>query len=57
MYLCLILVMGAMIYLGAFAHPDWAIDNYTAIVPLAINLSFHALTPLVLNPSLMVFNY
>jgi len=27
------------------------------LVPLAINIVSHALTPLVLNPSLMVFNY
>jgi hypothetical protein len=57
MYVFVFLIVGGMIYLGAFAHPDWAITDYAAIVPLAINLAFHALTPLVLNPSLMVFNY
>ncbi|KYK58723.1 hypothetical protein DCS_05740 [Drechmeria coniospora] len=57
MYLIITLLVGAMIYLGAFAPPDWAITDFSAIVPLALNLSFHALVPLVLNPSLMVFNY
>ena len=57
MYLCITLVVGGMIYLGAFAPPDWAIVDFTPIVPLALNLAFHALVPFVLNPSLMVFNY
>ncbi|POR37042.1 Uncharacterized protein TPAR_02762 [Tolypocladium paradoxum] len=57
MYLIIFLLVAAMVYLGAFAPPDWAITDFSCIVPLALNLSFHALTPLVLNPSLMVFNY
>lgn len=57
MYLFIAICVGGMIYLGAFAPPDWAITDFTAIVPLALNLTFHALVPLVLNPSLMVFNY
>ena len=57
MYLCEIIIVGGMIYLGAFAPPAWRIDDFTAIVPLSLNLVFHALVPLVLNPSLMVFNY
>ncbi|KAG9255368.1 putative glycosyltransferase family 2 protein [Emericellopsis atlantica] len=57
MYLVLVLIVGGMVYLGAFAPPDWAITDFTAIVPLAMNVSFHALVPLVLNPSLMVYNY
>ncbi|OAA40281.1 hypothetical protein NOR_05842 [Metarhizium rileyi] len=57
MYLIIVLLVGAMIYLGAFAPPDWAITDFSVIVPLAMNLGFHALVPLVLNPSLMVFNY
>ncbi|KAM0714475.1 hypothetical protein Q7P37_010262 [Cladosporium fusiforme] len=57
MYLFILLVVGGMVYLGAFAHPDWQINDFTAIVPLSLNLVFHAITPLVLNPSLMVFNY
>jgi hypothetical protein len=54
MYLCIIIVVGGMIYLGAFAPPAWRIDDFTAIVPLSLNLVFHSLVPLVLNPSLMV---
>ncbi|KID95242.1 hypothetical protein MAJ_08816, partial [Metarhizium majus ARSEF 297] len=57
MYLIIVLLVGAMVYLGAFAPPDWAITDFSVIVPLAINLGFHALVPLVLNPSLMIFNY
>ena len=57
MYLFILVIIGGMIYLGAFAPADWAIKDFTAIVPLALNLSFHALTPLVLNPNLMVYNY
>lgn len=57
MYVFLILVAAGMVYLGKFAPKGWEIQDFTAIVPLAINLVSHALTPLVLNPSLMVFNY
>ncbi|KAM3504425.1 hypothetical protein MY11210_008355 [Beauveria gryllotalpidicola] len=57
MYVFIALMVGAMIYLGVFAPPDWAITDFSAIVPLALNLSFHALVPFVLNPSLMVFAY
>ncbi|KAG5923835.1 hypothetical protein E4U42_004823 [Claviceps africana] len=57
MYLILTLMVGAMVYLGAFAPPDWAITDFSVIVPLATTLGFHALAPLVLNPSLMIFNY
>ena len=57
MYITLALIIGAMIYLGLFAPAAWAIKDFTAVVPLACNLGFHALVPLVLNPSLMVFNY
>jgi hypothetical protein len=54
MYISIIIVVGGMIYLGAFAPADWRIDDFTAIVPLSLNLVFHFLVPLVLNPSLMV---
>ncbi|KEY69751.1 hypothetical protein S7711_03732 [Stachybotrys chartarum IBT 7711] len=57
MYITLTIIVGGMIYLGAFAPADWAISDFTAIVPLALSLGFHALVPLALNPSLMVFNY
>ncbi|KHE87351.1 hypothetical protein GE21DRAFT_1331802 [Neurospora crassa] len=57
MYVFVILVAAGMIYLGNWAPKGWEIKDFSAIVPLAINLISHALTPLVLNPSLMVFNY
>lgn len=57
MYVFIALMVGAMIYLGVFASPDWAIRDFSAIVPLALNLTFHAIVPFVLNPSLMVFAY
>ncbi len=57
MYLFIFAVTGVMIFLGRYAPRGWEINDFTAIVPLAVNLISHALTPLVLNPSLMVFNY
>ncbi|ATY61836.1 hypothetical protein A9K55_007237 [Cordyceps militaris] len=57
MYVFITIMVVAMIYLGVFAPPNWAITDFSAIVPLALNLSFHALVPFVLNPSLMVFAY
>lgn len=57
MYLILTLLVGAMVYLGCFAPRGWEITEYIAIVPLAITLGCHFLVPLVLNPSIMVFNY
>ncbi|KAK3351747.1 glycosyl transferase family group 2-domain-containing protein [Neurospora tetraspora] len=57
MYVFVILVAAGMVYLGKWAPKGWEINDFTAIVPLAVNLVSHALTPLVLNPSLMVFNY
>lgn len=57
MYLLLLSLVGAMVYLGFFAPADWAITDFTVIIPLALNVGMHALVPLVLNPSLMVFNY
>jgi hypothetical protein len=57
MYACLVLLSGGMIYLALYAPAGWEINDFTAIVPLAMNIIFHALVPIVLNPSLMVFNY
>ncbi|KAK3685939.1 glycosyl transferase family group 2-domain-containing protein [Podospora appendiculata] len=57
MYIFLILLTAGMIYLGKYAPRGWLITDFTAIVPLAVNIVSHALTPIVLNPSLMVFNY
>ncbi|POS69221.1 hypothetical protein DHEL01_v212385 [Diaporthe helianthi] len=57
MYVLVILFTGAMIYLALFAPRGWEIDDFTAIVPMAVVLGSHALTPIVLNPSLMIFDY
>lgn len=56
-YIFVILLTGGMIYLSHWAPRGWTIDDFTAIVPMAVVLGSHALSPLVLNPSLMVFNY
>lgn len=57
MYAVVIPMFGGMIYLGRFAPRGWEITEVAAIVPLAVTLSSHALMPLLLNPSLMIFNY
>ena len=57
MYLFVVLICGAMIYLSLFAPPGWEITDFTCIVPMVVVVGSHALTPLALNPSLMVFNY
>jgi hypothetical protein len=57
MYALLVLLTAAMIYIGVGAPRGWEIRDYTAVVPLAISIGSHALTPVALNPSLMVFNY
>ena len=57
MYAVVLPMFGAMIYLGCFAPRGWEITEVAAIVPLAVTLSSHALMPLLLNPSLMIFNY
>jgi hypothetical protein len=57
MYITLLPCFGVMIYLGSFAPKGWEITQVSAIVPLAVTLSCHALLPFLLNPSLMNFNY
>ena len=57
MYIFVVLCSAGMIYLSLFAPRGWEITDFTCIVPMAVVLGSHALTPLVLNPSLMVFNY
>lgn len=57
MYAIVIPCMGGMVYLGCFAPPGWTITLVSAVIPMAVTLSCHALLPLLLNPSLMVFNY
>lgn len=57
MYAMCVLLVGAMIYLAFWAPRGWNINDFTAIVPLAILIGGHVLAPLALNPSLMVFSY
>jgi len=57
MYIIIFFVIAGMIYLGCFAPRGWEIKGVTAIVPLAVTLASHALTPFLLNPSLMVMSY
>ncbi|CAN8097112.1 unnamed protein product [Discula destructiva] len=57
LYIFVIIMTGGMIYLSHWAPRGWEISDFTAIVPMAVVLGSHALAPLVLNPSLMVFNY
>ncbi|KAK2740535.1 hypothetical protein FQN57_006038 [Myotisia sp. PD_48] len=57
MYAVVVPLVGGMIYLGAFAPRGWEITEVAAVVPMSTTLAFHALLPLFLNPSLMVFNY
>ena len=45
MYLCMLILIGGMIYLARFAPPGWTITEFTAIVPLAIGISAHCLLP------------
>lgn len=58
MYAILLPIAGGMVYLGAgFAPRECQIDQVAAIVPLSVTIGAHALLPVVMNPSLMVFNY
>jgi hypothetical protein len=45
MYVILVILMGGMIYLGAFAPYSWYISDFSAIVPLANQVGCHALLP------------
>lgn len=57
MYCAVVPLIGMMVYLGCFAPTGWRITEAIAVVPIAVTLVEHSLLPLVLNPSLMVFNY
>jgi hypothetical protein len=57
MYVFLVPMTGAMIYLGNFAPRGWVINQGVAVVPMAATIVCHFLLPFVLNPGLMVFNY
>ncbi|EER25724.1 hypothetical protein D8B26_004179 [Coccidioides posadasii str. Silveira] len=57
MYAVVLPLIGGMVYLGCFAPRGWEITEIAAVVPLSVTLASHALLPLLLNPSLMIFNY
>lgn len=57
MYIFIVLIVGGMIYLGCYAPKGWDINITVAIVPLAVTIGSHALSPFLLNPSLMVMSY
>jgi len=57
MYILMFVILGGMIYLGCFAPHGWDIKGITSTVPMAVTVGMHMLFPIVLNPSLMVFNY
>jgi hypothetical protein len=45
MYMCIIPLVGVMIYFDCFAARGWEIQGFTATVPLAVNLASHILLP------------
>ncbi|KAH7559725.1 hypothetical protein BM1_03359 [Bipolaris maydis] len=57
MYMLMFAFIGGMIYLGCFAPHGWEITGMTAVVPWSVTVIMHCLVPIVLNPSLTVFNY
>lgn len=57
MYILIVIVVGGMIYLGFFAPRGWDIKGLTAVLPLAYMVTCHALSPFLLNPSVMIFSY
>ncbi|KAF1356043.1 hypothetical protein EJ07DRAFT_181633 [Lizonia empirigonia] len=57
MYMLMLAILGGMVYLGCFAPHGWDIKGITSTVPMAVTVGMHMLFPIVLNPSLMVFNY
>lgn len=57
LYATMVPIIGGMIYLACFAPHGWRISGVISIVPLSVTLASHILLPLLLNPSLMVFNY
>lgn len=57
MYAVVLPFFPAMIYLGCFAPRGWTITEVAAVVPMSVTLACHVSLPLLLNPSLMVFNY
>ena len=49
MYVIISLITGGIIYLAVYAPVGWTITNWTAIVPLALQLICHFLLPISLG--------
>jgi hypothetical protein len=49
MYITLLLITSSMIYLGIYAPLEWTITDWTAIVPLALQIVCHFLLPIALG--------
>ncbi|PVF93653.1 hypothetical protein CPB86DRAFT_818657, partial [Serendipita vermifera] len=57
--LSVITLAGIIILTMPLVPMEWAIskDNWSVIVPIALNVGCHILYPIALNPDLMVFSY
>jgi hypothetical protein len=49
MYLIVLLLTGALIYMALYAPTGWAISDFTMIVPVANQLGCHFLLPVALG--------
>ena len=52
-----IIMIAAMVYCTEFAPVLWRINEFIAIFPLATTVFTHAMMPIALNPSLMLFTW
>ncbi|KAI9675298.1 MAG: hypothetical protein M1817_001201 [Caeruleum heppii] len=50
-------IVGMIVLSTALVPPDWQIKDFVAILPMATVTVSHLLLPLVLNPSLLLFNF
>jgi hypothetical protein len=57
MYMCIIPLVGVMVFFGCFAPRGWEIQGFTATVPLAVNLASHILLPVSLSPVVPALHY
>ena len=55
MYLFIFTIAGGMIYLAVYAPRGWMIKDFTVIVPLANQIGCHALLPVSILRTLIVF--
>jgi hypothetical protein len=49
MYIMMLAVVGGMVYLGVYAPSGWTITDWTAIVPLGVQVVCHSLLPIALG--------